>query len=149
DLRIVPVTIDLDVVGRRDHALGEQSIQSGNRNLTQQPRLECPPAPQVTRLLVKGTSVVRTSVAPYVKIPGSFFVAQCRCIIDLIWLLSRVQPFDDFGDRIEPIDANLVLEMFPTRMGASLNTDVDHYEWFFEQVVLDHPSGKGGRVIIV
>jgi len=34
-------------------------------------------------------------------------------------------------------------------MGASLDADVDHYERFFEQVVLDHPRGKGGRVIIV
>jgi hypothetical protein len=64
-------------------------------------------------------------------------------------LLSRVQLFDDFGDRIEPIDANLVLEMLPTRMGASLNADVDHDERFREQIVLEHPDGKGGRVIIV
>src|SRR6266481_3550679 len=149
DLRVVPVTIDLDVVGRRDHALGEQSIQSGNRNLTQQRRMDYPQTLKVTGHLVKGTSVIRTSAAPYMKIPGSFFVAQRRCKIDLIWLLLRVQLFDNFGDRIEPIDANLVLEMFPARMGTSLDADVDHYERFFEQVVLDHPCSKGGRVIIV
>src|SRR5262249_37306035 len=131
DLRIVPITIDLDVVGRRDHALGKQSIQSGSRNLSQRSRLEC-----VT--LAKGTSVIRTSVAPHIKIPSSFFVAQRYCKIGLIWLLLRVQFFDDFGDRIEPIDTNLVLEMFPARMRAALDADVDHYERFFEQVVLDH-----------
>src|SRR5215472_4236140 len=127
DLRIVPVTINLDVIGPRDHALGEQSIQSGNRNLTQHSRLEVPPAPKVTGHLVKGTSVVRTSVAPYIKIPGPFFVAQRHCKIGFIWLLLRVQLFDDFGDGIEPIDTNLVLEMFPARMRAALNADVDHY----------------------
>src|SRR6266446_260124 len=121
------------MVGRRDHALGKQTIESGNRNLTQQPRLEC-----VTGHLVKGTSVVRTSVAPYIKIPRSFFVAQRRCIIALIWLLSRVQLFDDFGDRIQPIDANLVLEVCPTWMRTSLDADVDHYERLLEQVILDH-----------
>src|SRR5258708_20471382 len=53
DLRIVPVTIDLDMVGRRDHALSEQRIQSSNRNLAQQPRLKFPPPPNITALLVK------------------------------------------------------------------------------------------------
>src|ERR1700730_14780712 len=66
DLRVVPVTINFNVVGRGDHALGEQSIKSGNRNLTQQRRLECPQAPKVTAHLVKGTSIVRTFVAPYI-----------------------------------------------------------------------------------
>src|SRR5207247_6361984 len=101
----------LDVVGRRAHTLGEQS------NLTHTPRLERPPAPEVTGQLVKGASVVRMSVAPYIKISGSFFVAQRRRIVDLGWLLSGVQLFDDFGDRIEPIDASLVLEVFPARVG--------------------------------
>jgi hypothetical protein len=41
-----------------------------------------------------------------------------------------------------PIDANFVLEMFPTRMRASLNADIDHYEGFFEQVVFDHPRAE-------
>src|SRR4051794_23547865 len=63
--------------------------------------------------------------------------------------MLTLQGVDDFGDRVEPTEIEMLLQMLPAQMGAALAAHVDDHERLFQQALANHPSCEQGIWVVI